>query len=226
LGIYIELALLNGVVYASYGGNAGDCGSYHGWVIGVPLNDPSSVTPWASAATGCGSWSVGGIATDETNLFIATGNSKGASVWSGGDAIIRLQPGPVFSGSSVDYWAPTNWPSLDSSDLDLGGSGPLLVDVPGATPAALAVALGKDGNAYLLDRTNLGGVTTPLTQSHVSSTAISSGPTWYEKGRKHLAHRPCEIYSALYRAERIAHSRAMETEAKLIELKHSAGLGA
>jgi outer membrane protein assembly factor BamB len=173
------LALLNGVVYASYGGHAGDCGSYHAWIIGVPLDAPGAVTSWASTATGCGSWSVGGIASDETNLFIATGNSKGASTWSGGEAIIRFQPGPLFSGATVDYWAATNWLSLDSSDLDLGGSGPLLVDVPGATPSALVVALGKDGNAYLLNRTNLGGVTTPLTQSHVSSTEIAQAAATY-----------------------------------------------
>jgi hypothetical protein len=173
------LALLNGVVYVSYGGHAGDCGSYHGWLIGVPLDDPSSVTAWASDATGCGSWSVGGIANDGADLFIATGNSFGASVWSGGDAIIRLQPGPAFSGSSVDYWAPTNWQYLDTYDVDLGGSGPVMVDVPGATPAALVVAMGKDGNAYLLDRRNLGGVSTPLTQSHVSSSAIIQAAATY-----------------------------------------------
>jgi hypothetical protein len=167
------------VVYVSYGGHAGDCGSYHGWVIGVPLYDPSSVTAWASDATGCGSWSVGGIANDGANLFIATGNSFGANVWSGGDAIIRLQPGPVFSSSSVDYWAPTNWQYLDTYDVDLGGSGPLLVDVPGVTPSALVVALGKDGNAYLLDRSNLGGVSSPLTQSHVSSSAIIQAAATY-----------------------------------------------
>ena len=30
-----------------------------------------------------------------------------------------------------------------------GGSGPLLVDVPGATPSSLVVQFGKDGNVYL-----------------------------------------------------------------------------
>ena len=82
--------------------------------------------------------------------------------WAGSEAVIRLQPGPVFSGSTVDYFAPTNWASLDSSDDDLGGSGPVLVDVPGATPSALVVPIGKDGKAYLLNRNNLGGVSAPL----------------------------------------------------------------
>src|SRR5260370_29390071 len=45
-------------------------------------------------------------------------------------------------------------------DVDLGGSGPGLIDVPGATPSQLVVALGKNGVAYLLDRNNLGGIGT------------------------------------------------------------------
>src|SRR5204863_9813859 len=49
------------------------------------------------------------------------------------------------------------------------GSGPILVDVPGATPSALVVALGKDGNAYLLNRTTLGGVSTPVASLNVNS---------------------------------------------------------
>jgi hypothetical protein len=52
------------------------------------------------------------------------------------------QPGPIFSGSSSDYWVPLNWLDLDNRDRDLGGSGPLLVDVPGATPSSLVVAAG------------------------------------------------------------------------------------
>ena len=36
--------------------------------------------------------------------------------------MIRFQPGPIFSGNSSDYWAPTNWFTLDSQDLDLGSS--------------------------------------------------------------------------------------------------------
>ena len=57
-------------------------------------------------------------------------------IWSGGEAVIRFQPGPIFSGNPSDYWAPLNWLDLDNRDLDLGGSGPLLVDVPGATPSS------------------------------------------------------------------------------------------
>ena len=43
-----------------------------------------------------------------------------------------------------------------------------MVDVPGATPSELVLALGKDSNAYLLDRNNLGGITSPVAQASVS----------------------------------------------------------
>jgi len=38
------LAIAGNILYVPYGGQAGDCGMYHGRVIGVPLNDPTSVT--------------------------------------------------------------------------------------------------------------------------------------------------------------------------------------
>jgi hypothetical protein len=73
-----------------------------------------------------------------------------------------------------DDWAPMNWIVLDKGDIDLGGSGALLADVAGATPSQLAVSHGKDGNAYLLNRTNLGGVSVPVAQAHVSNSEITS----------------------------------------------------
>ena len=68
----------------------------------------------------------------------------------------------------MDYWAPTNWFNLDLGDTDLGGVSATVIDVPGATPSELVLALGKDSNAYLLDRNNLGGVTLPVAQTNVS----------------------------------------------------------
>lgn len=173
------LAVLGTNVYVSYGGHYGDCGTYHGWLVGVPLSQPTNVMAWATTAPGGGAWSVGGMASDGVDPFITTGNTFGATVWSGGEAVIRFQPGPVFSGLTKDYWAPNNWLSLDQGDTDISGTGPLIVDVPGATPSQLVVALGKDGNAYLLNRTNLGGVTLPLAQANVSSTEIIQAAATY-----------------------------------------------
>jgi hypothetical protein len=73
-----------------------------------------------------------------------------------------------------DYWAPMNLIALDNGDIDMGGSGALLVDVAGATPSQLVLSLGKDGNAHLLNRTNLGGVGVPVAQAHVWNSEITS----------------------------------------------------
>jgi len=163
------LALVNGIVYVSYSGYLGDCGNYHGWVVGVNINSPSTVVAWATTAVGGGIWGHGGVASDGTNMFVVTGNTfNTGGNWMGGEAIIRLQAGPTWSGQPTDYWVPTNWLSLDSSDTDLGGVSATVIDVPGATPSQLVLALGKDSNAYLVNRNNLGGITSPVTQANVS----------------------------------------------------------
>jgi outer membrane protein assembly factor BamB len=163
------LTIIGANLYVPYGGLNGDCGSYHGWVVGMPLINPSNnVMAWATTANGGGAWSVGGLASDGVNVFVATGNTFNVTTWSGGEAILNLTPSLALNGTT-DYWAPTNWTNLDAKDLDIGGSGPLLVNVPGATPSNLVVALGKDGNAYLLTRTNLGGVSAPVAQLAVGS---------------------------------------------------------
>jgi len=177
------LGLVNGIVYVPYSGHAGDCGSYRGWVVGVRINNPASVTAWATTAIGGGIWGHGGVASDGNNMFVVTGNTfNTGGNWSGGEAIIRLQAGPIFSGNPTDYWAPANWLSLDNGDIDLGGCGAVLIDVPGATPSQLALALGKDGNAYLLNRNNLGGITTPLASANVGVGIRGQSAASYRTG--------------------------------------------
>ena len=73
----------------------------------------------------------------------------------GGEAIIRLQAGPVFTGQPTDFWAPTNWFSLDNGDTDLGGVSAMLIDVPGANPSQPVIATGKDSKLICLIATTL-----------------------------------------------------------------------
>lgn len=153
--------ILNGeYLYVPYGGHFGDCGTYYGWVVAVPVSDPSSPRAWKTDARGGGIWAPGGLSTDGQSIFAVTGNTFGAIKWMGGEAVIRLGPGATFSGDPADYFAPSNWHSLDLADQDVGGAGPIVLDAPGATPPQLIVALGKNGVAYLLDRNYLGGIGT------------------------------------------------------------------
>ena len=173
------LGLLNGIVYVPYSGLSGDCGNYHGWVVGVPISNPSTVTAWATRARGGGIWGHGGVASS-SNMFVITGNTfETGGQWGGGEAVIRLRPGPVFSGNSTDYWAPTNWLALDNQDKDLGGCGPVLITVNGATPSKLVLALGKYGKAYLLNRDNLGGIRAPVASAQVATSIRGQAAATY-----------------------------------------------
>jgi hypothetical protein len=175
------MALVNGIVYNSYSGYLGDCGNYRGWVVGVDINNPANVHGWATATNGGGIWGHSGVASDGTNMFVITGNTftNPGDPWKGGEAIVRLQAGPIFSGQPTDYWAPANWQSLDNSDTDLGGCSAILIDVPGANPSQLVLALGKDGNAYLVNRNNLGGVAGPVTSLGVDGTLRGQSSATY-----------------------------------------------
>ncbi len=178
------LGLVHGVVYVPYSGHGGDCGVYHGWVVGVPVGNPASVTAWATTAIGGGIWGHGGVASDGTDMFVVTGNTFNTNqLWAHGEAIIRLQPGPVFDGSPTNYWAPTNWFNLDQTDTDLGGCGAVLINVPGAIPSGLVLALGKDGKAYLLRRNNLGGIRAPIVSANVANSVAGQSAAVYRTAR-------------------------------------------
>src|SRR5882724_12251627 len=187
----LALGIVGNILYVGYGSMA-DCSPFHGWLVGVPIDNPAGVTAWAAATNTHGGavWGVGGIASDGKNPFVTTGNTFSPSDWEGGEAVIRFQPGPIFSGSPADYWVPEDWLDLDSIDNDLGSSGPLLVDVPDATPSHLVVALGKDRNAYLVNRDNLGGISAPIAVSSVaSSTILQAAVTYRTKQSTYVALR-------------------------------------
>ncbi len=176
------LALAAGVLYVPYGGHNGDCGDYHGWLVGIPVSNPSAVTAWPTAARGGGIWAPSGVSSDGAALFVATGNTLGVSVWSGGEALLRFTAGARLD-APADFFAAANWRDLDDADADIGGTGPLLVDLPGSTPSQLLVGLGKDGNAYLVDRGHPGGVGGQVAVADVSSTPIITAAATYSTAR-------------------------------------------
>ena len=185
------LGIVGNILYVGYGSMM-DCSPFHGWLVGVPIDNPASVTAWAAATKNHGGaiWGVGGIASDGKNPFVTTGNTFSPPNWEGGEAVIRFQPGPIFSGSPADYWVPEDWLTLDSLDFDLGSSGPLLVDVPGATPSHLVVALSKDRKMNVLNRDNLGGISAPIAESVVASaTIIQAAVTYRTKQSTYVALR-------------------------------------
>jgi hypothetical protein len=182
------LAVFEGRVYVPYGGHFGDCGDYRGWVLGIRLQDPRDIVGWSTRGRGGGIWAPGGISSDGRALFVATGNTLGASTWSDGEAVFRLMPDLRHEKSSQNFFAPPDWRALDERDADLGGSNPLPLDIPlgdlpsGGGGKALILALGKDARAYLLDRNNLGGIGGSLASETVSRYPIRTAPAAYPAG--------------------------------------------
>jgi len=150
------LELLNGTVYVPYAGLNDDCGAYYGWVVGISTTNPAMVGAYHTGPSKGGIW--GAVTSDGTSLFVATGNANGGSSWGGQEALLRLTGGPHFSGATTDYFTPSNFQNLDSGDVDLGSSAPILFDMPGAPYPHLAAANGKSGVVHLINRDNLGGV--------------------------------------------------------------------
>jgi hypothetical protein len=177
------LTVLAGRVYVPYGGHTGDCGDYHGWVVGIGLRTPQDIVSWSTRGQGGGIWAPGGIASDDRSLFFATGNTIGVSTWSDGEAVFRLAPDLRRETRPQDFFAPSDWPTLDALDADLGGTNPLPLDVPfsGGT-AALVLALGKSAHAYLLDRNRLGGIGGSLASGIVSTGPIITAPAAFTIG--------------------------------------------
>ncbi len=162
------LTLLGGKLIVPFGGHVGDCQGYHGWLVGISTADATQVSAWATRAIAGGVWGVAGPASDGTSVFFATGNSKATATdgptsspatWGDGETVYKFGSALTLPADSAttDFFVPSNWAALDRADQDVGGTAPVLFDVSGATPSKLAIALGKDGNAYLLNRENLGG---------------------------------------------------------------------
>ncbi|MGA9044337.1 MAG: PQQ-binding-like beta-propeller repeat protein [Thermoplasmata archaeon] len=144
------LLLDNGVVYVPYGGLDGDCGQYHGWVVGARTNGSGTLLSY-QVPTGRegGIWGTAGIALGPNgNLYIATGNSEATTTFDFGDAVIELSP----SLAELSYFAPTNWAKLNVGDIDLGSVAPTIL------PNGDIFQIGKEGVGYLLSGADLGGI--------------------------------------------------------------------
>lgn len=143
------LALAGGKVFAGFGGNYGDCGTYHGWMVGVSATGGTPSTFEVEPTHSGGAiWGAGdGPAVDSAgNLWVETGNGFGTG-YGYQESVLRLSQALTL----LDHWAPSNWSYLDQNDVDLGSGDPLLL------PGGLAFVIGKQGIGYLVSTSSLGG---------------------------------------------------------------------
>ncbi len=139
-------------VYVPYGGLAGDCSSYRGSVVGLDLDHPTSATLWSFTVPTSregGIWSAPGPAENPGGgLLVAVGNgaTAGTGTYDYSDSVLKLAGQQI-----IDSFSPSVWRNDNASDLDLGSQGPQIV-------GNYVFIAGKNGNAYLLNRSKLGGI--------------------------------------------------------------------
>jgi hypothetical protein len=163
------LLLMNGWVYAAFASHC-DHDSYDGYVAGWNVGSPGTTTLWADdigvANKKGGIWQSGGglLSDGPGRIFVATGNGISPPKGSGSnppgqlaESVIRLQPQSGGSLKAQDFFSPSNAPSLDSSDSDLGAGGPTGAPFGTSTYPDIMMQAGKGGEIYLLNRDNLGG---------------------------------------------------------------------
>jgi outer membrane protein assembly factor BamB len=145
------LALANGIVYVAFGGLAGDCGPYHGWVVGVKTSGQGDLLTYQVPTTREGGiWAASGPGIDgQGNVYVSVGNGETTSgAWDHSDSVLRLSPQLQLE----DGFAPSVWQQENAGDVDLGSMGPLLL------PNNWLIANGKSGTVYLLKQNALGGI--------------------------------------------------------------------
>lgn len=142
------LLVTAGRVLTTFGGHAGDCGNYVGYVTSVPTSGSGATTHYAvPSAREAGIWAAGGPALGLKGLVYASvGNGASTSAYDGSDSVIALNPTTL---QRTAWFAPSTWADDNARDLDLGSMSP----VPVGDKLVIA---GKRGVVYLLPRT-LGG---------------------------------------------------------------------
>jgi outer membrane protein assembly factor BamB len=169
------LLMMNGVVYAAFGGHC-DNPPYEGWIVGVSTSGQIA-TKWATSAHGGSIWQAGGglVSDAPGQILFTTGNGTGVFGESDpakgpgdhppegklGESVVRVAVQSQGTLQPTDFFSPFNNAELDEHDFDLGSSAP--VALPSqyfGTPSVpnLIVQDGKQGNIYLLNRDALGGM--------------------------------------------------------------------
>ncbi len=188
------LLLANGNVYAAF---ASFCDfspdQSRGWLLGwnastlaaLPANELTNKLSTLPAKFFLSSiWMSGyGVAADSGgNVFFVTGNSD----WKGNtytgttniqESVVKM-PGDL--SKVLDLFTPSNVFPLDVGDMDYGSGGVLVLpDQPGPVPR-LAVAAGKDGRNFILNRDKMGGFHSPDIPKNVVVDACWCGPAYFK----------------------------------------------
>jgi hypothetical protein len=172
-------------------------GGYAGWVMAY---DKSTLTQSGVFATvtsgnrGGGVWQSGRPPVVDSSgfVYVFVGNAYGNGydgVQNFSESALKLDPANGLK--LVDWFTPGNWSQMDTQDLDLSSSGPLLI--PGTS---LLAGGGKTGDLYVLNTVTCVAPGQPtgcglgkynasdsqvVQKLHISASEIRGGPVYWQR---------------------------------------------
>ena len=183
----VSLALSgNNIVFAYGAVELEYAGGYVGWVMAYDKGTLAQTGVFATVTTGNrggGIWQSGRppVVDSAGYVYVFVGNAYGNGydgVQDFSESVLKLDPSNALA--LVDWFTPGNWATLDTNDLDLTSSGPLLI--PGTS---LIAGGGKNGVLYVLDTGKLGKYDSTDSQVvqklQISTSELRGGPVYWQR---------------------------------------------
>lgn len=169
------LLLLEGVVYVAF---ASDCDitPYRGIVAGYNAATGALTSMWSDESgvgtdesSQAGIWQSGGglVSNLPGHIILATGNGvsptpapSDAPPDTLSESVVGLTVGAGGTLTPTQFFAPSDAPTLDQNDEDLGSGGPIALPTEYFGTKAdprLVVEVGKDGRIFLINAEDMGG---------------------------------------------------------------------
>jgi len=184
------LLMIGNTVYLAWASHC-DIRPYTGWIMGYNATTLAqttvlNLTPngnegaiWGAGAGMAADGNGNIFLLDANGLFDSTLNASGFPEQGDyGNAFLHVT---IKGGLAVaDYFEMDNESQENGSDTDLGSGGTLLVSQKDSTGKVwqLAVGAGKDGNLYVVDRTNLGKFNSSSNKIYQELSGALPGGIW------------------------------------------------
>ena len=139
------LALGNGRVYIGYGGYAGDCGPYHGWLVSLDEGGHGKVAYNVTPTSGLGAiWAPGGASIDlHGNVYVSTGNPDPDNSGNFGESVLKFDSSAAMNRTGAFKTFP-------------GGDNDISSVAPSVLPNNMVFQIGKQQTGFLVNTTTMG----------------------------------------------------------------------
>lgn len=140
------LALDGHNIVIGFGGNDGDCGHYHGWLVASSDTGTGALLHYqvgTHSDKGAAIWGGGGgpVVDSAGDIYATTGNGFSTTTYDRGNSIIKLDS----NLHELDHYAPSTWAADNRADADLGSENAVLL------PGGYLFQSGKNGTGYLVN---------------------------------------------------------------------------